>query len=349
LEKDDVESINGEGLYDHVRFEHHRANSFNPNIALTDLRINISEKKNGGFKLRLSSGYDQEKFGWDLSYSERNIYGSNQSITLSLKMNPEKLCYKFIYIDPWTKVCSRRINRSLLVLNTINYSCWNQHQSGSIGWSRPINHFWEINWGSMIETRKDLEISKSKTDDQMSLRKNGKTDQKIRDWTSSLSTLVTYKKSNPDDYFSINFKKIVLHPSISFAKADRPILSGMNYHWSQETRVGCISFVTNLQSFVIIHSIYGETFFFNKTNFSIRGQSKNSIDLDRLSSIASAELKFGFTDQIFGVLFSDFGSGCVNSGWGLGCGIKLISPIGPLRFDCTLNDLHKCSFHITTD
>lgn len=103
-----------------------------------------------------------------------------------------------------------------------------------------------------------------------------------------------------------------------------------------------------------------EAFPIGGTN-SVRGYDEGAVGSGARYAVASAELHVPLVAPVAGVLFADVGSdldtghdvlgapgatrGKPGSGAGLGAGVRLDSPVGPLRLEYALSDRGARRFH----
>lgn len=103
-----------------------------------------------------------------------------------------------------------------------------------------------------------------------------------------------------------------------------------------------------------------EAFSIGGTN-SVRGYGEGSVGTGRYYVVGSTELHFPLFSPLEGALFADYGSdidsgptvmgdpaGCrgkPGSGYGYGVGVRVDSPVGPLRLEYAWNDKRVGRFH----
>ncbi|RWW07773.1 hypothetical protein GW17_00028828 [Ensete ventricosum] len=103
-----------------------------------------------------------------------------------------------------------------------------------------------------------------------------------------------------------------------------------------------------------------EAFAIGGTN-SVRGYEEGAVGSGRSYAVGSGEISFGMYGPLEGVLFGDYGSdlgsgptvpgdpagarGKPGSGFGYGIGIRVDSPLGPLRLEYAFNDKNARRFH----
>merc|ERR1719375_852306 len=103
-----------------------------------------------------------------------------------------------------------------------------------------------------------------------------------------------------------------------------------------------------------------EAFSIGGTN-SVRGYGEGAVGTGRYYVVGSGELHFPLFSPLEGVLFADYGSdidsgptvmgdpaGCrgkPGSGYGVGVGVRVESPVGPLRLEYAWNDNKQGRFH----
>ena len=103
-----------------------------------------------------------------------------------------------------------------------------------------------------------------------------------------------------------------------------------------------------------------EAFPIGGTN-SVRGYDEGEVGSGRQYVVASAEAHLPLVAPVGGALFADYGSdldsghtvlgdpagtrGKPGAGFGYGAGVRLDSPVGPLRLEYAFNDRGKGRFH----
>ncbi|KAG2279140.1 hypothetical protein Bca52824_061695 [Brassica carinata] len=103
-----------------------------------------------------------------------------------------------------------------------------------------------------------------------------------------------------------------------------------------------------------------EAFAIGGTN-SVRGYEEGAVGSGRSYVVGSGEVSFPMRGPVEGVLFTDYGTdlGSGNtvpgdpagarlkpgSGYGYGFGVRVDSPLGPLRLEYAFNDKHNGRFH----
>jgi outer membrane protein insertion porin family len=104
-----------------------------------------------------------------------------------------------------------------------------------------------------------------------------------------------------------------------------------------------------------------EAFPIGGTN-SVRGYPEGGVGAGRNYAAATAEVHFPLVAPLQGSLFADFGSdlgsgasvpgdpaGCrqkPGAGYGAGAGVRIDTPIGPLRLEYAVNDARHRRFHL---
>jgi len=300
----------------------------------------------------------------------------NQNLSLSIKTGQSDITYKLEHNDPWTQASSQRIHRNFSVTNTKKSSHLTEHiynsesklikkkqpknvdcihsccDLGILEWIRPINPLWRTDWGLKLNNLKydtNKEITKHKKFNNI-YKKN------IRsvDYNAHLIACTTYNNTYLGDKFYIKIDKTVKVPKFyceTLHELDSIKDYRINSKWDQEIKMGRFTLLTNLQSIINSYLPNNETSSTVDSNLYVRGYHKGDICTNGLCYIVSGELCRPISNQITGIAFADFGNnfgskfGRKNRVWGMGCGIILKSPIGPLRMEYTLNDHHKGTFH----
>ncbi|KAF3775476.1 Outer envelope protein 80 [Nymphaea thermarum] len=103
-----------------------------------------------------------------------------------------------------------------------------------------------------------------------------------------------------------------------------------------------------------------EAFAIGGTN-SVRGYEEGAVGSGRSYVVGSGEVSFRMFGPVEGAIFADYGSdlgsgsavpgdpagarGKPGSGYGYGAGIRVESPLGPLRLEYAFNDRFATRFH----
>lgn len=151
-----------------------------------DLVMNVVERSSGGFSAGggISSGITSGPLSGligSFAYSQRNVFGRNQKLNLSLERGQIDSIFRLNYTDPWIEGDDKRTSRTIMVQNsrtpgTLTHGTGqNQSDHGSvtisritagIEYSRPLRPKWSGTAGILFQVlvmRKGNQLSKMST------------------------------------------------------------------------------------------------------------------------------------------------------------------------------------------
>ncbi|CAH2072348.1 unnamed protein product [Thlaspi arvense] len=338
-----------------------------------DLIMNCVERPSGGFSAGggISSGITSGPLSGligSFAYSHRNIFGRNQKLNVSLERGQIDSIFRINYTDPWIEGDDKRTSRSVMVQNSRtpgNLVHGNQPDNGSltigrvtagIEYSRPFRPKWSGTAGLIFQHA-------------------GARDEQgnpiIKDFYSS--PLTASGKSH-DETLLAKFESIYTgsgdHGSTMFAfnmEQGLPILpewlffNRVNARTRKGIHIGPARFLFSLSGGHVVGNFSPhEAFAIGGTN-SVRGYEEGAVGSGRSYVVGSGEVSFPVRGPVEGVLFTDYGTDMGSgptvpgdpagarlkpgSGYGYGFGVRVDSPLGPLRLEYAFNDKHTGRFH----
>lgn len=338
-----------------------------------DLIMNCVERPSGGFSAGggISSGITSGPLSGligSFAYSHRNIFGRNQKFNVSLERGQIDSIFRINYTDPWIEGDDKRTSRSIMVQNSRtpgNLVHGNQPDNGSltigrvtagIEYSRPFRPKWSGTAGLIFQHA-------------------GARDEQgnpiIKDFYSSP---LTASGKTHDDTLLAKFESIYTgsgdHGSTMFAfnmEQGLPVLpewlffTRVNARTRKGIHIGPASFLFSLSGGRVVGNFSPhEAFAIGGTN-SVRGYEEGAVGSGRSYIVGSGEVSFPMRGPVEGVLFTDYGTDLGSghtvpgdpagarlkpgSGYGYGFGVRVDSPLGPLRLEYAFNDKHTGRFH----
>ncbi|CAN8300689.1 unnamed protein product [Cochlearia groenlandica] len=338
-----------------------------------DLVMNCVERPSGGFSAGggLSSGITSGPLSGligSFAYAHRNIFGRNQKLNVSVERGQIDSIFRVNYTDPWIEGDDKRTSRSITVQNSRtpgNLVHGNQAYNGNltvgrvtagIEYSQPFMPKWNGTAGIIFQHA-------------------GARDEQgnpiIKDIYSSP---LTVSGKTHDDTLVAKFESIYTgsgdHGPTMFAfnmEQGLPILPGwlffnrVNARTRKGIHIGPAQFLFSLSGGHVVGNFSPhEAFTIGGTN-SVRGYEEGAVGSGRSYVVGSGEVSFPMRGPVEGIFFTDYGtdlgSGSTvigdpagarlkpGNGYGYGFGVRVDSPLGPLRLEYAFNDKHIGRFH----
>ncbi|KAF8396130.1 hypothetical protein HHK36_017742 [Tetracentron sinense] len=374
--KRDVETVLTMGIMEDVSIIPQPAGDPCYNIADTgkvDLTMNVVERVSGGFSAGggISSGITSGPLSGligSFAYSHRNVFGRSQKLNISLERGQIDSIFRINYTDPWIEGDDKRTSRSIMVQNsrtpgTLVHGNQSDHGSVTIGrvtagieFSRPFRPKWSGTAGLMFQHAgardekgnpiiKDIFSSpltaSGNTHDEMLLAKVESVYTGSGDHGSSMFV------------FSMEQGLPVLPEWLFFNRVNARARKGVE--------IGPARLLLSLSGGHVVGNFSPhEAFAIGGTN-SVRGYEEGAVGSGRSYMVGCGEISFPMLGPLEGALFADYGSDLGSgstvpgdpagarskpgSGYGYGLGIRVDSPLGPLRLEYAFNDKQAKRFH----
>ncbi|XXG48608.1 hypothetical protein AAC387_Pa02g3005 [Persea americana] len=341
-----------------------------------DLVVNVVERVPGGFSAGggISSGITSGPLSGligSFSYSHRNVFGRNQKINLSVERGQIDLICRMNYTDPWIEGDDKRTSRSIMVQNSrtpgtlVHGNSQNQSDHGSvtidrvtagIEYSRPFRPKWSGTAGIVFQhagacDEKGKPMIRDSYNNPLTASGNAYDNMLI----GKLETVYTGSGDHRSSMFVFTIEQAfpVLAEMLSFRRVNARARKGVG--------IGPARLVLSLSGGHVIGDFSPhEAFAIGGTN-SVRGYEEGAVGSGRSYAVGSGEISFRMFGPVEGAIFADYGSdlgsgskvlgdpagvrGKPGSGHGYGAGIRVDSPLGPLRLEYALNDRHATRFH----
>ncbi|MGG6297518.1 BamA/TamA family outer membrane protein [Leptolyngbya sp. AN02str] len=338
--------------------------------------VNVVEAQTGSLAAGVGVSSASGLFG-TASYQQRNLGGNNQRLTAELQVGERDLLFDVNFTDPWiagdpyrtsytVNAFSRRTIPIVFQGGETEVFLPNgdrprvRRLGGGVSFGRPLDNGWRASLGlqyqniriqeqdgglaTVDELGNQLSFSGSGTDDLLLLQLSASQDRRNSALTPTSGSFLrlSTEQSVPIGQGSILLNR--LRGSYSFYVP----VNFTNFNDGAET----LAF--NVQGGVVLGDLPPyEAFSLGGTD-SVRGYDAGDVGSGRAFALASVEYRFPLFSIVGGALFADFGTtlgtdtdvigepsvvrGKPGSGFGYGLGVRIQSPIGPIRVDYGFND-----------
>lgn len=339
-----------------------------------DLVMNVVERVSGGFSAGggISRGITTSRplsgLIGSFAYSHRNVFGRNQKLNVSLERGQVDSIFRINYTDPWIEGDDKRTSRSIMIQNSrtpgilvhggqpANSSLTIGRVTAGIEFSRPFRPNWSGTVGLIFQHAGAHD-------------EHGKPI--IKDFYSSP---LTASGNTHDDALLAKFESVYTgsgdHGSSMFVfnmEQGLPVLpewlffNRVNARARKGVEIGPACLLLSLSGGHVVGNFSPhEAFAIGGTN-SVRGYEEGAVGSGRSHVVGSGEISFPLYGPLGGALFADYGTDLGSgptvpgdpagarlkpgSGYGYGFGIRLDSPLGPLRLEYAFNDQQAQRFH----
>uniref|UniRef100_A0A1D1ZB19 Outer envelope protein 80, chloroplastic n=1 Tax=Anthurium amnicola TaxID=1678845 RepID=A0A1D1ZB19_9ARAE len=309
------------------------------------------------------------QFAHSIAYSHRNLFGRNQKFNFSMEKGQVDSIIRMNYTDPWIEGDDKRTSRSMMIQTSttpgtlVHGNGQSDHGNVTIGratagieFSRPLRPKWSGTAGIIF---------------QHAGARDDKGNPIIKDFYSSP---LTASGNIYDDMLIAKLESVYSgsgdHGSTMFVlgiEQGLPIFpdwlcfNRVNARARKGVEIGPTRLLLSLSGGHVMGNFSPhEAFAIGGTN-SVRGYEEGAVGSGRSYVVGSGEISFRMFGPIEGVVFADYGSdlasgqtvpgdpagarGKPGSGYGFGSGIRINSPLGPLRLEYALNDKRAVRFH----
>ncbi|XP_050223369.1 outer envelope protein 80, chloroplastic isoform X2 [Mercurialis annua] len=341
--------------------------------AKVDLVMNVVERQSGGFSAGggISSGITSGPLSGligSFTYSHRNVFGRNQKLNISLERGQIDSIFRINYTDPWIQGDDKRTSRTILVQNSRtpgNLVHGNQPGNSSltigrvaagIEFSRPLRPKWSGTAGLIFQhagahDEKGSPIIKDHYSSPLTA--SGKTHDYM--FLAKCESVYTGSGDHGSSMFVLNVEQgLPLLPEWLF-------FNRVNARARKGVEIGPALVLVSLSGGHVVGNFSPhEAFTIGGTN-SVRGYEEGAVGSGRSYAVGSGEISFPVMGPVEGVVFADYGTDLGSgptvpgdpagarlkpgSGYGYGFGIRVDSPLGPLRLEYAFNDRHAKRFH----
>ncbi|KAL8055468.1 hypothetical protein ABFX02_04G058000 [Erythranthe guttata] len=368
--KRDVDTVLAMGVMDDVSVIPQPAGD----TGKVDLTMNVVERKRGGgisggggISSGITSGPLPGLIG-SIAVHHKNLFGRNQKLNLSLERGQIDSIFRINYTDPWIEGDDKRTSRSIMIQNSrtpgnLVHGNENHQNALTIGritagidFSRPLRPKWNGTAG-LVYHRAGAHDEKGSSIIRdffgSPLTASGKNNDDML--LAKLETVYTGSGEPGSSMFVFNMDQgIPVSP-------EWLVFNRVNARARQSFSLGPTSFHFCLSGGHMAGKFPPhEAFPIGGTN-SVRGYEEGTVGSGRSYVVGSGEISFPVRGSLSGAVFADYGTdlgsgptvpgdpaGARNkagSGYGYGLGIRVDSPLGPLRLEYAFNDQRTGRFH----
>ncbi|KAI8467202.1 MAG: surface antigen-domain-containing protein [Monoraphidium minutum] len=382
----DIDSIYSTGLYEDVNITPQEAEDSTEENPKVDLTINLVERKTGGLgagtgiSAQARGEGSMPGFVGNFTYSQRNLFGLNQKLSALVELGAADTLVRLQHVDPWVLGDQHRTSRTISVMNTrapggaIHGRAENDTAPAADGegggasgavqlgrlvagaeWRRPLAADWSGSVGFTWQRNKCMDDKGTPL----------QSDCYGAPLTFSGSSTDTVALTNIGLAYSSSKDGSQLGGSLEQAAPlarDWLSFSRLRLRAEQPVSLGPLTLALRGRA----GSLWGdlppyEAFPIGGAN-SVRGYAEGGVGSARAFLEGSAELRWTIHKPVQGTLFADYGTdldsgesvigdpagarGKPGSGYGYGAGIRVDSPLGPLRLEYAWNDARRGRFHV---
>ncbi|KAE9462261.1 hypothetical protein C3L33_05837, partial [Rhododendron williamsianum] len=302
------------------------------------------------------------------AYSHRNVFGRNQKLNVSLERGQIDSIFRINYTDPWIEGDDKRTLRSIMIQNsrtpgTLVHGNQPGDSNLTIGrvtagieFSRPFRPKWSGTAGLIFQhagARDDKGNPIIKDFYSSPLTASGN----IHDDTllAKFESVYTGSGDPGSSMFVVNMEQglPILPEWLFFNRLNARARKGLD--------IGPLRFLLSFSGGHVVGNFSPhEAFGIGGTN-SVRGYEEGAVGSGRSYAVGSGEIAFPLLGPVEGAVFADYGTDLGSgptvpgdpagarlkpgSGYGYGFGMRVDSPLGPLRLEYAFNDKKAGRFH----
>ncbi|TYH04593.1 hypothetical protein ES288_A08G019200v1 [Gossypium darwinii] len=338
-----------------------------------DLIMNVVERPSGRFSAGagISSGITSDLlsglFG-SFAYSERNLFGKNQKLNVSLERGQIDSTFRINYTDPWIEGNDKQTSRTITVQNSRSSGTLvhgNQHDNSSLSigrvtasveFSRPLRPKWSGTAGLFFQRAGAHDEKKNpliKDFYGSPLTASGKLYDDML--LAKVECVYPGSGNKGSSMFIINMEQGL--PVIP----DWLYFNRVNARVSKSVKLGPARLLLRLSGGHVVGNFPPhEAFAIGGTN-SVRGYKEGAVGSGQSYVVGSSEVSLKMLGPVEGVIFADYGHDLWSgpnvpgnpaaarnkrgSGYGYGIGFRLNSPLGLLRLEYAFNDRFAKRLH----
>lgn len=348
-----------------------------------DVIVNVTERNTGSVAAGLGFNFTGDIFG-TVSYRQDNFGGNNQKLSAEAQLSTRDLLFDISFTDPWiagdpfrTSYTTNLFARRSINLNfdggpnPINLDNGDRVRvrriGGGVSFSRPLAGGWTVSVGTEfqnISTRDSNGVvnAEDAEGNPLTISASGVDDL----WTIPVSAVLDQRNDafNPT---SGSILRLTSEQSIPLGSGSI-LLNRLRASYSYYIPVSFINFAEGPQALAL--NVQGgtvlgdlppyEAFALGGTN-SVRGYDEGDVGSGRSYVQVTAEYRFPLFSFLGAALFvdaaSDIGSGFAvpgapgpsrgkpGGGYGYGAGLRVQTPLGPIRIDYGINDQGEGRLH----
>lgn len=348
-----------------------------------DLIVNVTEGSTGSIAAGLGFNFTGDLFG-TLSYRQDNFGGNNQKLSAEVQLSTRDLLFDVSFTDPWiandpfrTSYTANAFARRSINLNfdggptPINLANGDEVRIRRLGtgitFSRPLDNNWRLSLGTLYQSvsARDADGVVNPTDaagNPLTASDSGVDDL----WTFPFTAELDLRDDafNPTSGSILRFTTEQSVPLGSGSIFMNRLRSSYSYYFPVSFlnfTEGPQALAINVQAGTIVGDVPPyEAFVLGGTN-SIRGFDEGQVGSGRSYAQITAEYRFPLFSFLGGALFLDAGTdlgsgnsvpgapgpsrGKPGSGYGYGAGLRVQTPLGPIRIDYGFGDSGQGRLH----
>ncbi|KAG2674967.1 hypothetical protein I3843_13G143100 [Carya illinoinensis] len=338
-----------------------------------DMVMNVVERPSGGFSAGggISSGITSGTLSGligSFAYSHRNVFGRNQKLNISLERGQIDSIFRINYTDPWIEGDDKRTSRTIMVQNSRTPGTLVHAQGGNDGsltigrvtagieFSQPFRPKWSGTAGLIFQHAgvcgdKGDPVIKDCFGSPLTASGQSHDDMLL----AKFEIVYTGSGDQGSSMFVVNTEQglPVLPEWLSFNRVNARARKGVE--------IGPARVLLSLSGGHVVGNFPPhEAFAIGGTN-SVRGYEEGAVGSGRSYAVGSGEISFPLLGPVEGAIFADYGTDLASgptvlgdpagarlkpgSGYGYGFGIRVDSPLGPLRLEYAFSDKHAKRFH----
>ncbi|NJL49470.1 MAG: BamA/TamA family outer membrane protein, partial [Leptolyngbyaceae cyanobacterium SM2_5_2] len=345
--------------------------------------VNVTERSTGSVAAGLGFNFTGDIFG-TVSYRQDNFGGNNQKLSAEAQISTRDILFDVSFTDPWiagdpfrTSYTVNGFARSVINLNfdggptPIDLANGDRVRvrrfGGGVTFSRPLGDGWTVAIGTLVQniSTRDADGAVFATDaagNPLTTSGTGIDDL----WTFPISATLD-RRDNSFNPTRGSILRLNAEQSVPLGRGSI-FMNRLRGSYSQYIPVRFLNFTEGPQAIALnfqIGTILGdvppyEAFALGGTN-SIRGYDEGEVGSGRSYAQFTAEYRFPLFSFLGGALFLDAGTdlgsgnavpgapgpsrGKPGSGFGYGAGVRVQTPLGPLRIDYGFNDEGQGRIH----
>jgi outer membrane protein insertion porin family len=345
--------------------------------------VNVRERNTGSVAAGLGFNFTGDLFG-TVSFRQDNFGGNNQKFSAEAQVSTRDILFDISFTDPWiagdpfrtsyTATAFARLANNLNFdggPNPINLPNGNQVRIRRVGsgitFSRPLDNGWTIAAGTLFQnvSARDGGGTVNPVDqagNPLTASPTGVDDL----WTFPLSATLDHR-NNTFNPTSGSILRLSAEQSVPLGRGSI-FMNRLQGSYSHYIPVSLLNFAEGAQSLAFnaqVGTIVGDVppyqaFALGGTN-SVRGYDEGEVGSGRSYAQFTAEYRFPLFSFLGGALFVDMGTdlgsgnavpgapgpsrGKTGSGLGYGAGVRISTPLGPLRVDYGFNDQGQGRIH----
>ena len=370
----DLQRVFGLGIFEDVRLSLAQGDEDPLKVKVV---VNVTERNTGSVAAGVGFNFRGDIFG-TVSYRQDNFGGNNQKLAAEIQLSTSDLLFDLSFTDPWiagdpfgtsyTVNAFARQSTSLVfdngpteVLLDNGDDVRLRRFGGGVSFTRPLGNGWTGSLGTQYQSVTTVDEDGSRvTEDELgnplSFSDSGRDDL----WTFQLG-FVRDRRNNPFNPTRGTLLRLATEQSVPVGSGSillNRLRGSYSYYIPAELTGfgdGPEAFAFNVQAGTVLGDLPPYEAFALGGGNSVRGFKEGALAAGRSFVQATAEYRFPlFASFLGGALFVDFGSaidsqddvlgdpGLVRdkpgTGFGFGPGLRVQTPLGPLRIDFGFND-----------